>query len=234
MICASVMGQDYLVIGGFTLLLLVIGYIFGCFSTGYIVGKMNGRDIRKEGSGNIGTTNALRTMGAKGGALTFGGDLLKAFIPTLFVRFFCSNVLELAPEAVYLFTLVVGLGVVAGHNFPFYLQFKGGKGIAVSAAVILASSTNGITGWCMIAVFLLLFIGIVGITKYVSLGSLVVVWYFPVYTIIMYRDCEIFFVTLLVSLLFTILAYVKHAGNIKRLLNGTERKLGEKKEDDRK
>ena len=69
------------------IILLLIGYTFGCFSTGYLVGKMNGHDIRSEGSGNIGTTNALRTMGAKGGALTFGGDLLKTFIPTLLVRF---------------------------------------------------------------------------------------------------------------------------------------------------
>lgn len=230
MMNGTIPSGDILMVCGYTLLILVIGYAFGCFSTGYIVGKMNGHDIREEGSGNIGTTNALRTMGAKGGAITFGGDLLKAFIPTLVVRFLCSRVFGMEPDATYLFTLIVGLGVVVGHNFPFYLHFKGGKGIAVSAAVIVASASNSVTGWSMIGIFLALFIIIVGITRYVSLGSLVVVWFFPIYTVLMYRESGCFPVILIVSLLFTILAYVKHSGNIKRLLNGTERKLGEKKD----
>lgn len=113
--------------GLLAIILLVIGYFFGCFSTGYIVGKMNGHDIRTEGSGNIGTTNALRTMGAKGGALTFGGDLLKAFIPTLVVRFVMCPRMDMDLEYTYLFTLIVGLGVVIGHNFPFELSFQGRK-----------------------------------------------------------------------------------------------------------
>lgn len=213
----------------YLLVLVLIGYGFGCFSTGYIVGKMNGRDIREEGSGNIGTTNALRTMGTKGGALTFGGDLLKAFIPTLVVRFVLCRNLGCSEEITYLLTLVIGLGVVIGHNFPFYLHFKGGKGIAVSAAVIVASATNSRLGWIMIGLFLLVFIAIVAITRYVSLGSLVVVWFFPIYSVIMYRDSFPFLFILVVSLLFTALAYWKHAGNVKRLLNGTERKIGEKK-----
>ena len=122
----------------FACIFLLIGYGFGCFSTGYFVGKLNGRDIRSEGSGNIGTTNALRTMGVRGGGLTFAGDLLKAFIPTLAVRLiFCAN-MGYEADLTYLMTLFTGLGVVIGHNFPFYLNFKGGKGIAVSAAVIIA------------------------------------------------------------------------------------------------
>lgn len=226
----TIPSEDILTVCGYTLLILVIGYVFGCFSTGYVVGKMNGHDIREEGSGNIGTTNALRTMGAKGGAITFGGDLLKAFIPTLVVRFLCSYAFGMEPDVTYLFTLIVGLGVVVGHNFPFCLHFKGGKGIAVSAAVIVASASNSVTGWSMIGIFLALFIIIVGITRYVSLGSLVVVWFFPIYTVLMYRESRCFLLILIVALLFTILAYVKHSGNIKRLLNGTERKLGEKKD----
>ena len=104
----------------YSIIFLIIGYGFGSFSTGYVVGRMSGHNIQSEGSGNIGTTNALRTMGAKGGALTFAGDLLKAFIPTLLVRFvFCPN-MGYSPEMTYLMTLVIGLGVVIGHNFPFY------------------------------------------------------------------------------------------------------------------
>ncbi len=213
-----------------SIVLLVIGYIFGCFSTGYVVGKMNGHDIRSEGSGNIGTTNALRTMGAKGGALTFGGDLLKAFIPTLFVRLVLCSQMGFSPEITYMLTLITGLGVVAGHNFPFYLHFKGGKGIAVSAAVIVASSSNSVTGWIMIGLGLAIFILVVALTRYVSLGSLIVVWYFPIYTTIMYRQTKYFLFLLILSLVFTGLAYYKHAGNINRLIHGTERKLFEKKE----
>lgn len=217
---------------GYALIFFLVGYGFGSFSTGYVVGRMSGHNIQSEGSGNIGTTNALRTMGAKGGGLTFAGDLLKAFIPTLLVRFvFCPN-MDYSPEMTYLMTLVIGLGVVMGHNFPFYLHFRGGKGIAVSAAVIVASSAGSVLGWSMIALFLALFITVVAITRYVSLGSLIVVWYFPVYVILQYRetDTAMFAGLLVLAFGFTLLAYIKHAGNIKRLLNHTERKLGEKKE----
>lgn len=210
-------------------ILLLIGYAFGCFSTGYLVGKMNGHDIRSEGSGNIGTTNALRTMGAKGGALTFGGDLLKSFIPTLLVRFLLCPRMGYDPVTTYMLVLFTGLGVVIGHNFPVNLHFKGGKGIAVSAAVIVASCSNSKQGWIMIGTALLAFILLVGISRYVSLGSLLVVWCFPVYTLMMYTKEDIFVVLLVISLVFTTLAYIKHAGNIKRLAHGTERKLFEKK-----
>lgn len=218
----------------YALIFLVVGYGFGSFSTGYVVGRMSGHNIQSEGSGNTGTTNALRTMGAKGGALTLGGDLLKTFIPAFLVRFiFCPN-MGYSPEMTYFMTMVIGLGVVIGHNFPFYLHFKGGKGIAVSAAVIVASSSNSVTGWIMIGIGLALFILVVALTRYVSLGSLIVVWYFPIYVMLQYRNSEMFIGLLVLALVFTLLAYVKHAGNIKRLLNGTERKLGEKKEKENK
>lgn len=207
------------------IILLLIGYAFGCFSTGYLVGKMNGHDIRSEGSGNIGTTNALRTMGAKGGALTFGGDLLKTFIPTLLVRFVLCPKMGYDPVTTYMLVLVTGLGVVIGHNFPVNLHFKGGKGIAVSAAVIVASCSNSKQGWIMIGIALLAFIVVVGISRYVSLGSLLVVWCFPFYTLMMYTKEDTFVLLLVISLVFTTLAYIKHAGNIKRLAQGTERKL---------
>ncbi len=189
---------------------------------------MSGHNIQSEGSGNTGTTNALRTMGAKGGALTFLGDLLKTFIPTLIVRFvFCHN-MGFAPDMTYLMTLMIGLGVVIGHNFPFYLHFKGGKGIAVSAAVIIASSTNSKIGWIMIGIGLALFLVVVAITRYVSLGSLIVVWYFPIYVLLEYRASEYFLGLIIIAFIFTVLAYIKHAGNIGRLLHGTERRLGDK------
>ncbi len=207
------------------LIILIIGYAFGCFSTGYLVGKMNGTDIRSTGSGNIGTTNALRSLGAKAGVITFAGDLAKAFIPTLLVKFLYCPYQGYGREMTYLYTLLTGLGVVLGHNFPVTLKFKGGKGIAVSAAVIIVSTLDPV----FIGVGLLIFIVIVALTRYVSLGSLVVVWCIPVFSIMHYRESPLFPLILVVSMMFTILAYIKHGANIKRLLNGTENKLGEKK-----
>lgn len=206
------------------IVILVIGYVFGCFSTGYIVGKSQGMDIRSTGSGNIGTTNALRSMGAKAGALTFLGDLLKAFVPTLAVKFIYCAHMGYSADLTYMFTLFAGLGVVLGHNFPITLKFKGGKGIAVSAAVIVVSTMD----LKLILIGLALFIAVVALTRYVSLGSLIVVWYIPIFSVLTYRGSAYFPVILVISLMFTILAYIKHSANIKRLLNGTENKLGMK------
>lgn len=202
--------------------LLFIGYIFGCFSTGFLVGKIYGVDIRQSGSGNVGTTNALRTLGPKAGLLTFIGDILKVLIPTLLIRFV---LFQGDSDLTYLYTLCTGLGAVLGHNFPFYLHFKGGKGIAVSAGVIVAA-----TDWKLILIGLLIFIIIVAITRYVSVGSLIIVWYIPIYTVIHYLRSPYFIAMIVTSLLFTLLAYIKHSANITRLMNGTENKFGTKKE----
>lgn len=219
---------------GFAAGFLIAGYFFGSFSAGYFLSKKQGHDIQSEGSGNIGTTNALRTMGKTAGLLTFLADLFKAFLPTLLVRFvFCKN-MGYADDLTYVMTLITGLGVFIGHVFPFYLKFKGGKGIAVSAAVIVATSSDAGIGVWMIFIGLAIFIVVVGITRYVSLGSLIVLWYFPIYVILKFRDSDFFIVMLVLGLIFVALAYIKHAGNIKRLLSGTERKLFEKKSDKEK
>ena len=108
---------------------LVIGYACGLLQSGYLVGKMHHIDIRKAGSGNSGSTNALRVMGLKAGLMTFAGDVLKCFAAVLIVRaiYHGSNILPLL-------MMYAGAGVTLGHNFPFYMNFKGGKGIAVMAA----------------------------------------------------------------------------------------------------
>ena len=189
---------------------------------------MNGMDIRSTGSGNIGTTNALRSLGAKAGALTFLGDLMKAFIPMLVVKFFYCARMGFDQDLTYMFTLCAGLGVVLGHNFPVTLRFRGGKGIAVSAAVIVVSTLDPL----FIAVGLAIFVVVVAVTRYVSLGSLIVVWYIPAFSVLHYRDSAYFPVLLTISLLFTGLAYIKHKANIVRLLHGTENKLGAKRKED--
>lgn len=194
---------------------LLFGYIFGCFSTGYFIGKLHKVDIRKYGSGNVGMTNALRILGAKAGAFTLLGDLLKAVIPMLLVKFLIFK----GEKNIDLLSIYTGLGVVLGHNFPFWLKFKGGKGIAVTSGVLIAFDP-----W-IVPFGLPLFILIVAITKYVSLGSLFIATLFPVWILIRHpRDIHM----LLVSLIFMILAFVRHRSNIRRIIDGTENKIGQR------
>lgn len=194
---------------------LILGYLCGCFSTSYFIGKANHIDIRKYGSGNAGTTNALRTLGIKAGILTFLGDALKAIIPLLFI----TLIIYKNETAVHLLALYTGLGVVIGHNFPFWLHFKGGKGIAATGGVMLAFD------WRLGLVALAVFVVAVAITRYVSLGSLLISILFPIWVLIIYPGN---IHMLLVSILFTVLAFIKHRTNIQRLMNGTENKLGQK------
>lgn len=210
------------------LICLVIGYLFGLIQTGYIYGKMNNIDIRKHGSGNAGTTNALRTLGWKAGVITFLGDCLKCVLAVVSVRLIFSDV-----DYVQLLAFYAGLGAVLGHNFPFYLKFKGGKGIASTVGLILAIHP------IMFLVVALVFIAIVLITKYVSLGSLVIMVVFVIQIVVCgqmggfeLQDMQLYeFYGIAVVLM--LLAFWRHRANIKRLLNGTEnktdfRKIGKK------
>ena len=116
------------------ILLLIIGYFIGNIETGYIFGKLNKMDIRNYGSGNAGATNTLRVLGPKAGLIVFLGDFCKSLIPCLVVRYIFRDNVSLS----YVYMLYIGLGVVLGHNFPFYLGFKGGKGVASTAGIIMA------------------------------------------------------------------------------------------------
>lgn len=206
---------------------IVTGYLLGSVSFGYIIGKDAGIDIRKSGSGNIGTTNALRTLGKKAALFTFLGDFLKAFIPVFLARFISAGVMGEGSELAYVLGLVTGLGTVLGHNFPIWMKFKGGKGIAVTSGVTVAVAYEH---WQYIIIALVIFVVIVVATGYVSVGSLVVpAWALPVYALIFKRNNTYFPVILVISFLFTILAVIMHRENIKRLMNGTENKLFSKK-----
>ncbi len=208
---------------------LAIGYVFGLFQTGYIYGKSKGIDIRKEGSGNAGTTNSLRVLGWKAGAITFLGDLFKAIFAVLLVKLIFKNNY---PDFVKVLELYAGFGTVLGHNFPFYLQFKGGKGIACTSGMILAVLPISAP------VSLVLFIGAVAITRYVSLGSILVVCSYLIQVIIfgqlgyLHLAGGALVEFYIVSACFTGMALWKHKENIKRLVNGTENKLGAKKKED--
>lgn len=197
------------------ILCIFFGYIFGCFSTGFFIGKLNNIDIRQYGSKSSGMTNALRTLGAKAAVFTLIGDMVKAIIPILLVKFLIFPHLEY----VRLLSLYTGLGVVLGHNYPVWLKFKGGKGIAATAGTMASFDP-----W-IIPFALPIFLISVAITRYVSVGSLLVASIFPIWIAIR-NPGELHM--LYVALIYTILAFIKHRSNIKRLLTGTENKLGQR------
>ena len=208
------------------ILLLIIGYFIGNIETGYIFGKIHKMDIRNYGSGNAGATNTLRVLGAKAGLVVFLGDFCKSLIPCLVVRFIFRDNVSLS----YIYMLYIGLGVVLGHNFPFYLGFKGGKGVASTAGIIMALDIR------IAVVCLIVFIITVASTRYVSLGS--------IFVMIILIGMSHFFVKFsygfgegaspmefrLLTAAVGLLSIFMHRANIKRLLGGTENKIGKKVE----
>ncbi len=200
----------------FRLICLCIGYCIGCIETAYVVGKLWRVDLRQHGSGNLGTTNALRVLGKKAGALVFIGDILKSVIAFLICRAIFKDHATIAG-------LFGSVGAVLGHNYPFYLHFKGGKGIAVMIGMTaaLAFTTdirlaipNAVIGF-----------GMAFATGYVSVGSLLFALTLPISCYLLGYEQEIVLVTACVSAL----AFWRHRTNIKKLLNGTENKFGSKK-----
>lgn len=203
---------------------LLLGYVFGLIQTGVFYGKACGTDIRSKGSGNSGATNTLRVMGKKAGAIVLLGDVLKCVIACTLVRllFGRSN-----PDRELLYVLYTGLGVVLGHDFPFYLKFKGGKGIASTGGLIIA-----IWDFRVFIICLAVFVLTVFLTRFVSLGSMLgASTFFVVWTVITLNGWntvapEVRLESCVVVLLIALLAIIRHHANIRRLLSGTENKLG--------
>ena len=192
------------------LIIIVVAYLLGNISTSYIVAKrLAGVDIRTQGSGNAGSTNVLRTMGKKAGALTFGGDVLKGVVAVGFARILAYYMKSDQVTCAY----IAVVAVVIGHNWPAFLGFKGGKGVATSLGSMLA--INPVLALTCLAAL---------VSKYVSLGSVLGICLSPVLMLITHNTKGIW-----VTLFLSASVIYTHRANIKRLLNGTERKLGEKK-----
>lgn len=202
--------------------LLLIGYLFGCIQTSFFYGKKQGIDIREHGSGNAGTTNALRVMGRKAGVIVFIGDMGKMILALLVTGLLFKGMGE---EYRLLTKLWTAVGVVLGHDFPFYMNFKGGKGVA---------STGGLMfflNWWMTIFSFLCFFGLTLLTKLVSLASCVM----------LAGDLALFIILILTGnmnpgimpiwegiLLMTfivILSLIRHKDNIGRLLKGEEKPI---------
>lgn len=208
------------------LICIVIGYICGLFQTSYLYGKSKGIDIRNYGSGNAGTTNALRTLGSKAGAITFLGDCFKCVIAVMIVRLIFGSS---HPDMIKLLGLYAGAGTILGHNFPFYLKFRGGKGIAATAGLLVSFDWR--LTLAAAAVFLLAFF----LTHYVSLGSLLVYVVFVSGLILMGQTGMLsvpkaqLLEMYVIAILLAALAVYKHRANIVRLVHGNENKTYLKK-----
>ena len=205
------------------LISVLIGYCFGLLLFGQMYSRSKNVDITTKGSGNVGTTNILRNFGWKGAAITFFGDAFKLIFAVLLVWVIFR---DRYPEGVRLLELYAGFGAILGHNHPFYMKhFKGGKGIACTAGLLLA--------FCAIEIpaCLIIFVATVALTRYVSLGSILVCIAFFVQTVLFgqlgwlnvtttYR-AEIYILAAVISLM----GIVRHRENIGRLLHGNENKL---------
>lgn len=208
------------------LIAIAIGYVFGLFQTGYFYGKIRKVDIRKYGSGNAGTTNTLRTFGVKGGLITLLGDILKAVLAMILTWYLFR---EKAGDGTLLLMEYAGLGAVIGHNFPFYLRFKGGKGIACTGGFILAFH------WPSAIIPMAIFVLVVMITRYVSLGSLVGIAALFIQIVVSGQmGClnvggQYLIEVYILAFMFLLLAYWGHRQNILRLIHKEERKIVFKK-----
>ena len=191
---------------------VIIGYIFGLFQTSYIYGKLHGIDIKEHGSGNAGTTNTLRVLGKKAGAIVLFGDIMKTGLAMVLVRI------------LFKLSLYAGAGAILGHDFPFYLHFKGGKGIACTAGLIIFFHPY------MILPEVITFFGTFFATHYVSLGSLLVNLVL-IAEMIIFGQMGIFGMEqaalnerYIVTVLLATRAFWGHRANIDRLIHKTERK----------
>lgn len=200
--------------------IFIVAYLIGSVSSAIIVGRvMTGEDIRKKGSGNAGATNTLRTLGKKAAAIVTVCDCLKAVVAILIAKL----IAYLAGMDGYFSDVAVytaGIGAALGHNFPVYFGFKGGKGILVSMVAMLFAD------WRIGLAVMVVAILIMAVTRYVSLGSVLGAVLLVVLALI-FRIGDTPYIVFCV--ICAALAVFMHRSNIKRLLSGTENKLGLKK-----
>jgi glycerol-3-phosphate acyltransferase PlsY len=188
------------------LLLASLAFLLGSLPTGLLIAKVRGVDLKETGSGNIGATNVLRTTGKGPALLTLIGDSAKGAVAVLIARYFGAGVF---------FEGVVGLCAVLGHTFSLFLKFRGGKGVATSLGVLTIYSPQ--TGLFTIIIWLMTVL----ITRYSSLGALVSFGLLPLSALVLdsREKAPVLF-------LMTLLIFVRHKDNIRRIIKGTEPRIG--------
>ena len=200
--------------------IVAISYFLGAIPSGYLIGKLKGVDIRKQGSGNIGATNAFRILGAKAASVLLSADAFKGFLSCLLAPLIATEWtgVPISDDTASLLMIIAGLGAILGHSFTFWLKFKGGKGIATSAGVFLTITPLAL-GICLLVFSITIFL-----SRYVSLSSILAAICLPFSVYLIYHNLLISSITVVIALL----VIYRHRSNIKRLLNGTENRLGPK------
>jgi glycerol-3-phosphate acyltransferase PlsY len=200
----------------------VVGYLLGSFPSGLLISRTRGVDIRNHGSGNIGATNVLRVLGKKWGYLVFALDALKGFAA---VRIAFAIALAVGPGITprELVGIAGGLACILGHTFPVWLRFRGGKGVATSAGVLLGLMPLAVVS--VLAVWVILF----QFTRYVSVASIGAAAALPVFVMLYLRLSLLTGASLLpFSILIAGVVVWRHRSNMKRLIQGKEERFGQK------
>lgn len=190
------------------LLLVTAGFALGSIPFGIIIAKAKGVDLKKVGSGNIGATNVLRSLGTVPAILTLIGDILKGTMAVALGRYFGAGPL---------FEGLTGISAILGHNFSLFLGFKGGKGVATSIGVIALFVPSAALATVIIWLVSVL------VFRYSSLGALISFSILP-FAVVLFDDRE----KLPVALFITFLIFFRHRDNIRRLLSGNERRIGQR------
>jgi len=202
------------------LFIALASYLMGSIPAGYLAGRMCGIDIRTQGSGNIGATNALRVLGKGWGYSVFLFDFLKGMVPVLLANQWSAHIGTIHPSSAP--GVLAALCLLAGHSFPIWLGFKGGKGIASSAGVM--ASLFPIAFIVSLGLWIILF----SITRYVSVASIAAALALPVTVAVLFFLHKNDWLTLLLSILMCLLAVWRHRSNIARLQAGTEPRFEKK------
>ncbi len=193
--------------------LILLGYLLGSFPTGYLVGRLNGIDVRDYGSGKTGGTNVLRTLGWGAMILVAAADAVKGFITVVLAQQVTGS-----PIVVVL----CGLAVIAGHNWPIYIKFKGGSGTGTGFGVLIGIAP--LAALILVCCFLIPVL----ITRYMSLGSIVAAALAPIVMILFAQTGRVPVEYAFFALIGGCLVLWRHRGNMRRLLDGTERRIGER------
>ena len=192
------------------IVIAVVSYLLGSISSGLLVARaMHGPNLREVGSKNTGASNALRAMGKLGGFMTFVGDILKALIACLIGKYWMG-----LPGV-----MVAGLFVILGHNWPIFFQFKGGKGVSSMTAVMLVSF------WWQAIICYVVTIALIALTRFISLGSMDMVTLFAVLVAVTNWGN---WPAIGWAVLLAAICIWRHRANVKRLLSGTEAKIGQR------
>ena len=191
------------------LIWILIGYLSGSIPTGYWIGKLKGIDLTEIGSGSTGATNVLRNLGKRAALATFLIDVLKGFLPVYFS-------IKLQPCT--FLTAMVAVFCILGHSKSIFLGFKGGKSSAVGLGIVIALS------WQVALIVFLIWLSIVGISKYSSLGSIIAV---PLAPLLLYLFHKPIPYVVLTAFAAVYIVLFRHKENIQRLINGTEPKIGQ-------